>query len=90
MDVATYIEDFQKLCLRSRVQEDETIKVARYLGGLKWNLQEEISLWTATIVHKSFKISLKVEEKNKNKEGPNFRGRGKGRDGRCKRAYGGR
>ena len=38
MDGAIYTKEFQKLCLNARVQEDETIKVARYLGGLKWNI----------------------------------------------------
>ena len=67
MDIATYIEEFQNLCLISRVQEDEAIKVARYLEGPKWSIQEEINLWIPTIVHKCFQLSLKVEEKNKKK-----------------------
>ena len=50
LDVASYIKEFDKLCLRSKIQEEEPIKVARYLGGLKWNIQEEISLWSPTTI----------------------------------------
>ena len=52
MDVENYTKQFQKLCLRSRVQEDETIKVTRYLGGLKQNIQEDINLWSPKKVNK--------------------------------------
>jgi hypothetical protein len=52
MDVATYIEEFQMLCLRSKIEEEEEVKFARYLGGLRWVIQEEISLWTPTSVQK--------------------------------------
>ena len=73
VDVATYTNDFQNLCLRSRVKKDEIIKVDRYLGGFKWNIQEQISLWTPTIVHKYFQLALKVEEKNKKNSNSNFK-----------------
>ena len=52
MDVEKYTKEFQKLCLRLEIQEEEPLKVARYLGGLKWIIQEEISLWTPTTFHK--------------------------------------
>lgn len=61
LDVASYIEDFQNLCLRSKIQEEEPIKVTRYLGRLKWNIQEEISLWTPTTIQKYHQLDLKVE-----------------------------
>ena len=51
MDVHSYTKEFQKLCLRSKVAEDESIKLARYLNGLKWSTQEEMSLFTPKIVH---------------------------------------
>ena len=52
--VATYIEEFQKLALRSRVQEAESVNVARYLNGLKWTIQEELSLFSLHILHCCF------------------------------------
>ena len=80
MDVASYKEEFKKMCLRSKVQEYKSIRMARYLRGLRWSVQEEISLWTPTIVHKCYKLALKVEEENKKEQDSTSKGRGKGKD----------
>ena len=40
LDVNLYTKEFQKLCMRSNVAEDEILKVARYLNGLKWNIKK--------------------------------------------------
>lgn len=40
MDVAFYTKEFQKLYLRSKVKKEESIKVASYLGGLRWSTHE--------------------------------------------------
>ena len=77
IDMENYIENFQNLCLSSRVQEDDPIKVVSSLGGLKWSIQEELSQWTPIVVHKLIQLGLKVEEEKKKKEDSNFRGRGK-------------
>ena len=44
LDVQAYTGEFQKLCLRSKVVEEESIKLERYLNDLKWSIQEEMSL----------------------------------------------
>lgn len=82
LDVAAYTEEFQKLSLRSRVQEVESIKAARYLNGLRWNIQEQLSLFTLTTLHSCYQMAIKVEEKLKKKEDSNTRGKGRGRDSR--------
>ena len=66
--------------LRSKKKEEESLKVARYLGGLKWNIQEELSLWAPTTIQRCHQLALKVEEKNKRKGDSNFKDRGKGRN----------
>lgn len=38
LNVSSYTEEFQKLCPGSKIQEDENVKVARYLNGLRWNI----------------------------------------------------
>lgn len=53
------------------MQEEEAVKVARYFGGLRGNIQEEISLWEPTTMQKCFQLALKVEEKNMRKEEAN-------------------
>lgn len=91
LDVSSYTGEFQKLCLRSKVVEDESIKVARYLNGLQWNIQEELRLLCPSTVHKCYQSALKVEEKSKKKQEKSNKGRGRGRDGRGHRgSYGGR
>lgn len=50
LDVTSYTEEFQRLCLRSL--KKKPIKLARYIGGLKWNIQEELSLWAPTSVQR--------------------------------------
>ena len=67
MGVHSYTEEFQKLCLRSKVVEDETIRLERYLNGLKWYIQEDISLVTPKNVHQCYQMALQVEEKGKRK-----------------------
>ncbi|GLJ27819.1 hypothetical protein SUGI_0545980 [Cryptomeria japonica] len=91
LDVSGYTEECQNLSLRSKVMEDESIKVARYLNGLRWNIKEELSLLCLSTVHKYYQLALKVEEKIKKKQEQSNRGRGRGRHGRGHRgSYGGR
>lgn len=84
-DVNTYTEEFQKLCLRSNVAEDESLKVARYLNGLKWNIQEEMALLSPKTVHQCYQLAIKIEERNKRKHDQSSKGRGRGRDQRGQR-----
>ena len=77
MDVCTYTEEFQKLSLRSKFAEPESIKVERYLNGLRMNIQEELQLLSPNTVAKCYQLALKVEKKIKRgKENKNLsRGR---------------
>ena len=78
--------------MRSTVVEDESVKVARYLNGLRWTIQEELSLLTPTIVQRSHQLVVKVEENLKRKQDlGSSRHRGRVRDGKGNRGgYGGR
>lgn len=60
LGVNSYTKEFHKLCMRSKVVEDEKVKVARYLNGLKWNIQEETSLLTPDTVQKCHQLAIKV------------------------------
>lgn len=63
MDVANYIEEFHKLSLRSKIKEEESVKVARYLNGLKWAIAEEMNLFTPTTILGFQQMAQKVEER---------------------------
>ncbi|XP_059070715.1 uncharacterized protein LOC131860330 [Cryptomeria japonica] len=86
MDVSTYTEEFYKLSLKTKISETENQKLARYVNGLKYSIQDELSLFNLESVHKCHQMVLKIEEKQKkrgeqnNRGGrgnPNFRGRGR-------------
>lgn len=77
MDICTYTEEFQKLSLRSKFAEPESIKVERYLNGLRMNIQEELQLLSPNTVAKCYQLALKVEEKIKRRQENNNRGRGR-------------
>ena len=54
LDVATFTEEFQKLSLRSRVQETGSIRVAMYHNDLKWAIQDELMLFSLTTLNNYF------------------------------------
>lgn len=68
MDVCAYTEEFQKLSIKSKKVEDESERVARYLNGLRWKIQEELNLLCLDTVHKCYQLALKVEEKLKRRQ----------------------
>ncbi|XP_057818140.2 uncharacterized protein LOC131031119 [Cryptomeria japonica] len=84
LDVSSYTEEFHRLSLRSRKHEDESEKLARYINGLRQNIQDEISVLAPDIVHKCFQLALRIEDKirrrgeqnQKSRGGKKFRGRG--------------
>ena len=43
MDIMSYTEPFQTLSIRGGVEEEDE-KVARYMSGMKFNIQDEIGL----------------------------------------------
>lgn len=76
MDVSAYREEFNKLILRARKQEEEVEKVARYLNGLRQNIQDEISMLAPETTYNCFQLSLREQDKIKRKSEFNQRGRG--------------
>ena len=77
MTVSSYTDEFQALVMRIQEVESESIKLARYLQGLKLSIQDELSFTTITTIQKCLQLALKVEENFKRSEQSN-RGRGRG------------
>lgn len=81
-DVSTYTQEFHNLTLRAKVNETNKQKLARYVSGLKFSIQDELALINLESVHQCFNLALKIEEKHKRRgesnkgRGSNFRGRG--------------
>lgn len=65
MDVIAYIEEFYKLSIRANHEEDEVEKMARYINGLRFNIQDELSLTNPKTVEECFQLALKAEDKLK-------------------------
>ena len=84
-----YTEEFYKINLRVGYIEDTTKKVARYLNGLKFDIQDELSLVSPTSVDESYQYALKAEERiqrrysNRGKYGARGREGQSGRKGKA-------
>eukprot|EP00253_Pinus_taeda_P019513 PITA_19513 len=81
--VAKLREEFYKVSTRAGEAQDKDEKVARYVNGLRIEIQDEISLLSPKIVEEAYQIALKAEEKLKRKQSTRGRGtfRGRGSQG---------
>ena len=58
-----YTEEFYKINLRARYIEDTVEKVSRYLNGLRYDIQDELSLVNPTGVDEAYQYALWAEER---------------------------
>jgi hypothetical protein len=63
MTVKEYTEEFYKLNIRAGQREKDDEKVARYINGLRYEIQDEINMMTVRTVEDAYQIALKAEEK---------------------------
>ena len=63
MTVKEYIEEFYKLNIRAGHRESNDEKVARYMNGLRYDIQDEMSMTTIRTVEDAYQMALKAEEK---------------------------
>ena len=63
-----YTEEFYKLNIRVGHVEENDEKVARYITGLRFDIQEEISLLSLKNVEDAYQAALAVEEKISQKQ----------------------
>ncbi|KAA8530794.1 hypothetical protein F0562_005582 [Nyssa sinensis] len=63
--VADYTEHFYKLLSRINLIETDDQFVARYMTGLKFNLQSELMLHSIHSLEEAYQMALKAEEKAK-------------------------
>lgn len=60
MDVMPYTKEFHKLSIRTGHVENETKKIARYMNGLRFNIQNELSLATRRMVEECFQLATRA------------------------------
>ncbi|KAA8529569.1 hypothetical protein F0562_033632 [Nyssa sinensis] len=63
--VADYTEHFYKLLSRINLTKTDDQLVARYMAGLKFNLQSELMLHSIHSLEEAYQMALKAEEKAK-------------------------
>lgn len=82
IDIKSYTEEFYKLSLRSSHHENEDEEIARYVGGLRLNVQDELVLANPRSVEDCYQMAIMVEEKLKRRKDKAVRGRGGASRGR--------
>ena len=68
MDVPKYTKEFHKIDIRAAHDEYVEEKVASYLGGLRYNIQDEMRMATPRTLEEYFKFAMKAEDKLKTKK----------------------
>jgi hypothetical protein len=79
MSVKEYTEEFYKINIRASHRESDDEKVARYMNGLRYDIQDEMSMMTLRNVEDAYQMDLKAEEKLSRKQGQRGRGRSQAR-----------
>jgi hypothetical protein len=69
MSVKEYTKEFYKINIREGHWESDDEKVARYMNGLRYDIQDEMSMMIIRNVEDSYQIALRVEEKLSQKQG---------------------
>jgi hypothetical protein len=75
MTMKEYTEEFYKLNIRAGHQESNDEKVARYMNGLRYDIQDEMSMVTIQMVEDDYQMDLKSEANLNRKQGQRGRGR---------------
>jgi hypothetical protein len=75
MTVKEYTKEFYKLNIRACHRESNDEKVARYINGLRYDIQYEMSMVTIQTVEDAYQMALKAEEKLSQKESQRGLGR---------------
>jgi hypothetical protein len=68
MTVKEYTEEFYRVNIRAGHREIDDEKVARYLNGLRYNIQDELSMVTIRTVEDAYQMALKAQEKLSHKQ----------------------
>jgi hypothetical protein len=61
--VKEYTEEFYRLSIKAGQKENDDEKKTRYMNGLRYEIQEEISMMYVSKVEDAYQAALKAEEK---------------------------
>ena len=63
MSVKEYTEDFYKINIRVGHRESDDEKVARYMNGMRYDIQDEMRMMIIQTVEDAYHMALKAKEK---------------------------
>jgi uncharacterized protein YjbK len=63
MTMKEYTEEFYRLNIRAEHRESDDEKFSRYMNGLRYNIQDEMSMMTIRMMEDAYQMDLKAEEK---------------------------
>ena len=75
MSVKEYTEEFYKINIKAGHRESDDEKVARYMNGLRYDIQDEMSMMSLQNVEDTYQMDLKDEEKLSRKQVQRGQGR---------------
>jgi hypothetical protein len=75
LTVKEYTKEFYKLNIRVGQRERDEEKVSRYINGLRYEIQDELSMTTVRTIEDAYQMALKAEEKLARKQSQQNRGR---------------
>jgi hypothetical protein len=69
MTVKEYTKEFYKLNIREGHRESDDENFSRYMNGLRYDIQDDMSMTTIRTVEDAYQMALKAEEKLSRKPG---------------------
>ena len=81
LTVREYTEEFYKVSIRDGKIQDTKEKVARYINGLRMEIQDKLSMMSPKTTKEAYQMALKVEGKLLRKQSAKCRGTFKGKEG---------
>ena len=63
MTVKEYTEEFYRLNIRTRQRERDEERVTRYINGLRYLIQDDLSMMSVRTMEDAYQFALKAEEK---------------------------
>jgi hypothetical protein len=69
MPVKEYTKEFYKINIKEGHRESDDEKVSRYMNGLQYDIQDEMSMMNIQTLEDAYQIALKDEEKLRQKKG---------------------
>jgi uncharacterized protein YjbK len=74
MTMKEYTEEFYRLNIRAGHRESDDENFSRYMNGLRYDIQDEMSMVTIRTVEYAYQMALKAEEKLSRKQSQRGRG----------------